>query len=126
MRHNISLIAVGFVALLCSCGSERPRPDLEVTARYNSSNPPHCSGEVKNVSRRTFHALEIHIEFQNSDGNRVRTNAASVLAGSLAPATSGGFSVPYLKGSNDPPVVKCKVIEVVSSDGERVLFSRQE
>jgi hypothetical protein len=71
---------------------------------------------VKNISSQEIINLQVEVEFQNEDGNRVRVNTGSVSPAALAPNTSGNFSVPYVKGSNDPAVVRCKALGFKSPD----------
>jgi len=125
IKRNIRLLVfVVFASFLSSCGPTALKETLEASSvRYDASGTPHCVGQVRNISRQAINNLEVQIEFQNIDGNRVRTGAESSSPKSLTPGTSGSFSVPYLKGPNDPPVVKCKIVEFSSSDGEPLLHT---
>jgi len=109
----------------CGVSSCAPNPQserLEVSgARYEASGSPLCAGEVKNISSREIINLQVEVEFQNGEGNRVRVNTGGVSPAALAPDTGGNFAVPYVKGPNDPPVVKCKTLGFRSPDGGPVL-----
>ena len=125
IKRKILLLVFGlFAGFLSSCGPAALKESLEASSvRYDTSGTPHCVGQVRNISPQAINNLEVQIEFQNIDGNRVRTGTESSSPKTLTPGTSGCFSVPYLKGSNDPPVVKCKIVEFNSSDGEPLLHT---
>jgi hypothetical protein len=89
--------------------------------RYEASGSPLCAGEVKNISSQEIINLQVEVEFQNGDSNRVRVNIGNIAPAALSPNTTGNFSVPYVKGSNDPAVVKCKPLEFKSPDSSPVL-----
>ena len=123
IKRKIVLLFVLCAGLLSSCDQPALKESLEVTnLRYNTSATPHCAGVVRNISAQAINNLEVQIEFHNADGNRVRTGTEGVSPKTLAPGTSGGFSLPYRKGSNDPPVVGCRVVEFKSSDGGLLLY----
>ena len=95
---------------------------MEVSGvRYEASGSALCSGEVKNISSQAISNLQVGVEFQNGDGNRVRVNTGGVSPNVIAPNSSGNFSVSYVKGSNDPVVVKCKPLYFKSPDSGMVL-----
>jgi hypothetical protein len=125
IRLKVLLIAFGLAACsLSSCGPAALKESLEVASvSYDTSGTPHCAGQVRNNSPQVINDLQVQVEFQNADGNRVRTGTESVSPNNLAPGISGSFSVPYQKGSNDPPVVRCRVVEFKSSDGGLVPHS---
>ena len=114
-----------FGLVLCCLGACGPPPikrSLEVTAlRYDTTNLTECGGDLKNVSRQPINDLQVQVEFQNADRNRVRIATGSVSPTSLGPNAVGSFSVPYVKGSNDPPVVRCRAIEFRSA-GLQLLY----
>ena len=123
IKRKIVLLFVLCAGLLSACEPAALKESLEVTdLRYNTSATPHCAGLVKNISAQAINNLEVQVEFHNADGNRVRTGTEGVSPKMLAPGTSSGFSVPYQKGSNDPPVVGCRVVEFKSSDGGLLLY----
>ena len=108
--------------LLISCGSPSVSRSLEVTTtRYDTTNLTNCEGEVKNISPHSLNNLEVEVEFQNADGNRVRASAANISPSSLAANAIGSFSVSYQRGSNDPPVIRCRVVEF-RSEGVQLAF----
>ena len=122
IKRKIVLLFV-CAGLHSSCDPAALKESLEVTnLRYNTSATPHCAGMVKNISAQAINNLEVQVEFHNADGNRVRTSTEGVSPKTLAPGTSSDFSVPYQKGSNDPPVVSCRVVEFRSSDGGLLLY----
>lgn len=127
MSIKIIFLVFGLCAgILSSCSPAASHDSLEVTnVRYDTSDTPRCVGEVRNISSQTFNRLQVQVEFQNSEGNRVRTRTESVTQSSFAPGTSGNFSVPYSKGSNDPPIVNCRIVEFRSWDGG-VLLHREK
>jgi hypothetical protein len=119
IKRKIFLVIVGLsAAFLYSCGPAALKESLElITLSYGTSDGPHCAGDVKNISAQVINNLQVQVEFQNRDGNRVRTGEESVTPKALAPDTSGSFFIPYLKGLNDPPVVGCRVVQFTSSGG---------
>lgn len=119
MTARITLLAmIGLaVCAFAACGPSPMKRKLEVTAtRYDTTNLTECGGQVRNISPDAIIDLQVQVEFQNADGNRVRTATGPVSPATLAPGQLGAFSVPYLKGSNDPPVVRCRAIEFRSHD----------
>ena len=117
MIARTTLLATFGLALCAftACGPSPTKRSLEVTAlRYDTTNLTDCGGDVRNISPHTITDLQVHVEFQNADGNRVRTGIGSVSPTNLAPNGIGSFTVGYLKGSNDPPVVRCRPIEFQS------------
>ena len=110
------------MGLLISCGPPSVSRSLEVTTiRYDTTNLTDCGGEVKNISPHAINNLQLEVEFQNADGNRVRTSTANISPSSLAANAIGSFSVPYQRGSNDPPVIRCRVVEF-QSEGVQLAF----
>ncbi len=100
------------IGVLISCGTPSASRRLEVTAlRYDTTNLTNCEGEVKNISPHSISNLQVEVEFQNADGNRIRTSTVNISSSNMAANTVGSFSVPYQRGSNDPPVVRCRVVE---------------
>src|SRR5262245_7014846 len=101
LRKRLAFLLVGFTSgLLISCGTSLPGKRLEVTAlRYDTSNLTSCDGDVKNVSASGLEGLQVQVEFQNAEGNRVRTGHAEVMPSSIAAGRAARFSVPYQKGS---------------------------
>lgn len=119
-----SILFAAFGLAVCAfttCDPPPVRRSLEITAlRYDTTNLTDCGGKVRNISPNTISNLQVQVEFQNADGNRVRTQTGSVSPASLAPSAIGSFSVHYLKGSNDPPIVRCRAIEF-ESDGVQLV-----
>jgi hypothetical protein len=112
------MVLCGFAA----CGPSPIKRSLEVTAlRYDTTNLTDCGGDVRNISPHTISDLQVQVEFQNADRNRVRIATGSVSPTSLGPNAVGSFSVSYVKGSNDPPVVRCRAIEFRSA-GVQLLY----
>lgn len=111
-----------FSLVVSSCAPDMKKERLEVSGvRYEAIGSPLCIGEVKNISSQAINNLQVEVEFQNVDGNRVRVNTGSVSPTPLAPNMSGSFSVPYMRGSNDSAVVKCKVSEFKSPESGTAL-----
>ena len=119
-----SILFAAFGLAVCTftgCGPSAVKRSLEVTMmRYDTTNLTDCGGAVKNISPHSINNLQVQVEFQNADGNRVRTETGSVSPTSLAPSAIGSFSVHYLKGSKDPPIVRCRAIEF-ESDGVQLV-----
>lgn len=121
--RKVLILLLGLSSIVVSsCAPDVEKERLEVSGvRYEASGSPLCMGEVKNISSQEINNLQVEVEFQNGDGNRVRVNTGSITPAALAPNSSGNFSVPYLKGSNDPVVVNCKPLEFKSPDSGPVL-----
>ena len=119
------LLVLGMSAFnVISCGPAALNKSLEVTAvSYDTSDAPHCAGQVRNLSAQTINDLQVQVEFQNADRNRVRTGTERVSPKAVASGASGSFSVPYQKGSTDPPVVSCRVVQFKSASGELLSHS---
>lgn len=119
------LLVLGMSAFsVISCGPAALKKSLEVTSvSYDASDAPHCVGQVRNLSPQTINDLQVQVEFQNADRDRVRTGTERVSPKAVAPGASGSFSVPYQKGSTDPPVVSCRVVEFKSANGELLSHS---
>jgi hypothetical protein len=117
------ILLLGLSSLAASsCTPEVEKERLEVSGvRYEASGSPLCAGEVKNISSQEINNLQVEVEFQNGDSNRVRVNTGNITPAALAPNMSGNFSVPYVKGSNDPAVVTCKPLKFKSPDSGPVL-----
>jgi hypothetical protein len=121
--RKVLLLLLGLsFSMISSCAPEVQKERLEVSGvRYEASGSPLCIGEVKNISSQAINNLQVEVEFQNGGGNRVRVNTVSVSPTALAPNTGGNFSVPYMRGPNDPAVVKCKVLELNSPESGTLL-----
>ena len=120
------LLATSALAMFAftACGPSPIKRSLEVTAlRYATTNLTDCGGDVRNISPHTISDLQVQVEFQNAVGNRVRMGTGQVSPPTLTPSSIGRFIVPYLKGSNDPPVVRCRAIEFHS---DRVLLLHED
>jgi len=124
-KRSLLVLTLGLsVANLISCEPATLKKNLEVTSvSYDTADVPRCAGQVRNVSSQIITDLRVQVEFQNEDRNRVRTATESVSPKTLAPGESGSFSVPYQRGSTDPPVVSCRVVEFSSANGELLLHS---
>ena len=110
------------MGVLISCGTPSVSRRLEVTAlRYDTTNLTNCEGEVKNISPHSISNLQVEVEFQNAESNRVRTGTANISPSIFEANAIGSFSVPYQRGSNDPPVVRCRVVEF-RADGVQLAF----
>jgi len=109
-----------YVASSCTPDAKNERLEV-IGVRYEASGAPLCAGEVKNISSQEIINLQVEVEFENGDGSRVRVNTGSIAPTALAPNMNGNFSVPYVKGPNDPAVVKCKPIGFKSPDSGPVL-----
>ena len=74
------ILLLGLSSLAASsCAPDVEKERLEVSGvRYEASGSPLCAGEVKNISSQEIINLQIEVEFQNGDGNRVRVNTGSV------------------------------------------------
>lgn len=124
MIARTTLLATFGLALcaLTACGPSPIKRSLEVTAlRHDTTNLTDCGGDVRNISPHTISDLQVQVEFQNADGNRVRTATGGLSPTSLGPRAVGSFSVGYPKGPNDPPVVRCRPIEF-QSGGVHLLY----
>lgn len=124
-KHSLLVLTLGLsVANLISCDPAALKKNMEVTSvSYDTSDVPRCAGQVRNVSSQIINDSQVQVEFQNADRNRVRTATESVSPKTLAPGASGSFSVPYQRGSTDPPVVSCRVMEFKSANGELLSHS---
>jgi hypothetical protein len=80
-----------------------------------------CIGEVKNISSAPLNNLKVEVEFLMANGERVRGNTVDLTQKELQPNTGSNFSAPYLKGSNDPQVVRCKVVRF-KTDGDGTIL----
>lgn len=110
------------MGVLISCETPSVRRRLEVTAlRYDTTDLTNCGGEVKNISPHSINNLQVEVEFQNAESNRVRTGTADISPSTLEANGIGSFSVPYSQGANDPPVVRCRVVEF-RSEGVPLAF----
>jgi hypothetical protein len=118
IKRGLPLLVLAIsVGNLTSCEPAPLKKSLEVeSVNYDTSGTPHCTGQVRNLSSQIITDLQVQVEFQNEDRNRVRTATASVLPKTLAPSAIGSFSVPYQRGSTDPPVVGCRVVEFKSAN----------
>lgn len=122
-RRKVLILLLGlssFVVSSCAPDVEKQRLEASVV-HYEASGSPLCAGEVKNISSQAIDNLQVEVEFQNGEGDRVRVNTGGVTPTALASNSSGNFSVPYARGSNDPAVVKCKVLGFKSPDSGTVL-----
>lgn len=125
IKRSLLLVVLGIsVGNLISCEPAALKKNLEViSVSYDTSDVPRCAGQVRNVSPQITNDLQVQVEFQDADRNRVRTATDSVSPKTLAPGASGSFSVPYQRGSTDPPVVSCRVVEFKSANGELLSHS---
>ena len=61
------------LCVFAACGPSPIKRSLEVTAlRYDTTNLTECGGDLKNISHQPINDLQVQVEFQNADGNRVR------------------------------------------------------
>lgn len=122
-RRKVLILLLGLSSfVVSSCAHDVEKQRLEVSeVRYEASGSPLCTGEVKNNSSQAINNLQVEVEFEKEDGNRVRVSTGGVTPTALAPNTSGNFSVPYMRGPNDPAVVKCKVLGFKSPESGTVL-----
>lgn len=105
----------------CSSGADS-NAQLEVTnVRYEAVETSRCIGEIKNISSVPLNNLKVEVEFQMANGERVRGNTIDLTQKDLQPNTGSNFSVPYLKGSNDPQVVACRVLRC-KTDGDGTIL----
>ena len=127
MNHQVSLLhfkPLILCALLFSSCSNRSdsNPQLElIDVRYESVETSRCIGEVKNISSAPLNNLKVEVEFLMANGERVRGNTVDLTQKELQPNTGSNFSAPYLKGSNDPQVVGCKVVRF-KTDGDGTIL----
>lgn len=121
--RKVMILLLGLSSpVVSSCAPDVEKEKLEVSGvRYEASGSTLCAGGVKNISSQAISNLQVEVEFQSGDGDRVRVNIGGVSPTALSPNSSGNFSVPYVKGSNDPVVVKCKPLYFKSPDSGTVL-----
>ena len=103
-----SALFTTFGLALCAftaCGPSPIKRSLEVTAlRYDTTNLTDCGGEMRNISPHAITDLHVLVEFQNADGNRVRTGTSGVSPATLTPgARSGSFPLSTLKDRTTCP-----------------------
>jgi hypothetical protein len=110
------------IGVVISCGTPSVSRRLDVIAlRYDTTNLTNCEGEVKNTSPHSISNLQVELEFLNAESNRVRAGTANISPSTLEASGVGSFSVPYSRGSNDPPVVRCRIVEF-RSEGVELRF----
>ena len=78
-------------------------------------------GEVKNISPATLGNLTVEVEFQTVNGDRVRRSIVELPQKEIPPNAKGNFSAPYMKKSNDPQVIKCRVLKF-KTNGDEAIF----
>jgi hypothetical protein len=121
LLHFKPLILCALLFSSCARGADS-NIQLEITAvRYESTEAPHCVGEVKNISSVPLNNLKVEVEFQTANGERVRGKTVDLTQKDLQPNTDSNFSAPYLKGSNDPQVVGCRVLRL-KTDGDGTIL----
>lgn len=119
IKRSLQLLVLGISIGNLSCEPAALTKNLEViSVSYDPADVPRCAGQVRNLSPQIINDLQVQVEFQNADRNRVRTGTERVSPKAVAPGASGSFSVPYQKGSTDPPVISCRVVEFKSANGE--------
>ena len=121
LLHFKLLILCALLTTACS-GDSNSTAKLEVIdAHYEAAETSRCIGEVKNISPSPLGNLKVEVEFLTTNGDLVRRNTVDLSEKDMQPNTGSRFSAPYLKGANDPQVVRCRVLRFKTDGAGAIL-----